>query len=66
LLTILIGVIAFVVIYAAAGNGEFGAVGIAVVILLVLHSASHSERQEWKAYRNRRDYWASGGPNRKR
>ena len=58
MLTIGIGIIAFVVIYAAASNGEWGSVAVAVVILLFLMIASSTEREDEKARANQRRYWA--------
>ena len=66
MLTVLIGLVAFVAISAAAENGEWGSVVLGIVIVLVLIGMSAGERKDWKAYRNRRDYWADGGPNRRR
>ena len=66
MLTIVIGVIAFVAIYAALGNGEIGAGILGIVILLGLIGMSAGERKSARAWRNRRDYWADGGPYRRR
>lgn len=66
MLTVVIGFLAFVVIYAAAGDGEWGAAGLAVVIVMLLRACSKQERRDWRAYRNFRDYWADGGPERKK
>lgn len=64
MLTVLIGFIAFVVLYCTAANGEWLSFGIGAAILLFLILCSHAERQETKAYMNFRDYWAKGGPDR--
>lgn len=64
--TILIGLVGAFVIYVGVSNGEWGPVGLAVAILLILYLAAYNERQEWKAYRNARDYWAAGGPGKRR
>ena len=64
MLTIAIGFLFFVVIYAAAGDGAWGSVGLAVVILLLLMLASSVEREDTKARANWRRYWAEGGPDR--
>ncbi len=66
MLTIIIGVIAFAAIYPAAANGEWGSVAVGAVILLILMLMSHEERKDTKAFMNFRDYWAEGGPDRKR
>ena len=66
MLTIIIGVIGFVVIGAGVSNGEWGVVALAAVVLLFLMCASSEERKDVKAWRNCRDYWYEGGPERKR
>ena len=62
MLTIAIGIIAFISISAAFSNGETGAGILGIVILLVLIGMSAGERKSVRAWRNRRDYWADGGP----
>lgn len=66
MLTIVIGVIAFVAISAAFENGSIGAGILGIVIVLVLIGLSAGERKSAKAWRNRRDYWADGGPYRRK
>ena len=66
MLTIAIGVIAFVAIYAAFGNGEIAAAILGIVILLGLIGLAAGERKSARAWQNRRDYWADGGPYRRR
>ena len=66
MLTIAIGVIAYVAISAAIGNGEIGAAILGIVIVLVLIGMAAGERKDARAWRNRRDYWADGGPDRRR
>ena len=66
MLTIGIGLIAFVVLYCTAANGEWLSFGIAVAILLFLMMCSSQERKDTKAYFNCRDYWADGGPDKRR
>lgn len=61
MLTLLIGGIAFVVLFAAAGDGEWGAFWLGIGIVAFLMLMSHEEREDWKAYKNCRDYWAKGG-----
>lgn len=62
MLTVLIGGIAFVALFAAVSNGEWTAVIVGVVILLLLMCASSEERKNVKAFRNFRDHWYNGGP----
>lgn len=61
MLTLLIGGIAFVVLFAAASDGEWGAFWLGVGIIAVLMLAAGSERKDGKAMRNCRGYWAKGG-----
>ena len=51
----MIGVLGFVCIGAAFSEGQTGA-----AIL------GHEERKDTKAWRNCRDYWAAGGPEKRR
>ena len=60
MLTICIGFIAFVVIYASIANGEWGPAAVAGVILLFLWFASSIERRDNKAWNNRQNWWAYG------
>ena len=57
-MTIVIGIIFFVVLYSSAANGEWGAFVLALVILLALIGMASGERKDARAYVNRRDYWA--------
>ena len=66
MLTVAIGVIAFVVLGVAISNENWGVVGFVVVVTLFLIIMSFQERQEGKADTNWTEYWAKGGPNRKR
>lgn len=59
MLTIAIGIIFFVLLYASAGNGEWGAFVLWVVILVVLIGMAAGERKDAKAYHNWADYWAN-------
>ena len=61
MLTVLIGGLAFVVLFAAAGDGEWGAFWLGIGIVAILMLASHEERKDRKAVQNCRDYWAKGG-----
>ena len=58
-----IGFILFVAGYAAAGNGEWAVVGLAVVIFLVIALMASIEKRDTRAWNNRQQYWADGGPN---
>ena len=66
MLTIIIGVIAFVAIFPAFSNGEFGSVAIGAVILILLMMTSREERKDTKAYMNCRDYWADEDRSRRK
>lgn len=65
MLTIIIGVIGFVVLYSTIASGKWLAAGIAAAILIFLWLCALGEREEMKAYYNCRKYWANGGPKRK-
>lgn len=58
--------VALIIIIPAADNGQWGVVllfaGIAAVLLLM----GASERKDTRAWINRRNYWADGGPDRKK
>ena len=64
MLTVIIGFLAFMVIFVAVSEGEWGTVGVAAVIVLLLMLASSCERKEWRAYSNFVDYWSRGGDRR--
>ena len=66
MMTLIIGVLAFVAIGAAVNNGEWGPAVLGIVILLVLIGMSAGERKTNRAWLNCRDYWAEGGPDRDR
>jgi len=66
MLTVFIGVCAFVWLYCSAGNGEWGTFAIGAVILVVLILMAAGDRKDTKAWMNMRDYWADGGPNNRR
>ena len=63
MLTVFIGVCAFVWLYCSAGNGQWGTFAIGAVILVVLIFMASDDRKNTKAWTNMRDYWADGGPN---
>ena len=58
--------LAIIVIIPSVSNGQWGAAGIAAVIAVVLLMMGSEERKDTKAWQNCRDYWAEGGPNRKK
>ena len=66
MLTVIIGGCAFVVIGAAISEGNWGTAVIAGIILLVLIAMAADDRKSTKAWYNMRDYWADGGPDRRR
>ena len=66
MLTVLIGFVAFVVLYCCIGNGQWGAAGVTVAIVVFLWICASSERIERRAWRNRVWYWAEGGPDNPR
>ena len=53
-------------VYAAAGNGEWGSVATGIVIILILLLMGSVHRRDVRAWNNRQNYWADGGPNRRR
>ena len=60
MLTVIIGIIGFVVIFTGISNGAWGTVAVAGVILLFLWFASSIERRDNKAWNNRQNWWAYG------
>lgn len=66
MLTVFIGVCAFVWIFCSASNGQWGTAVLGVVILLLLIGMAAGDRKDTKAWLNMRDYWADGGPDRKK
>ena len=59
-------VLGFVCIGAAFSEGQTGAAITGIVVVLLLLTMGHEERKDTKAWKNRRDYWAAGGPDRYR
>lgn len=55
-----------VVVPTALGNGELGVAGLAVVIVVALLFIGSVERRDARAWNNRQEYWAHGGPERRR
>lgn len=66
MLTAIIGIIAFVALFASASDGNWGSFAIGAVIVAVLILMSAGERKDVRAWQNCRDYWADGGPRRRR
>lgn len=64
MIAVMIIIIAVVVISACASNGEWGPAILTAVIGLVLLMMGAGERKDTRAWINRRNYWASGGPDR--
>ena len=62
----IIGVLGFVCIGAAFSEGQTGAAILGIVIVAVLLLMGHEERKDTKAWRNCLDYWAAGGPEKRR
>jgi len=63
-LTVLIGMIAFVALVGCASDGDWSSFWIGAVILVVLILMAAGDRKDTRAYLNFRDYWADGGPNK--
>lgn len=66
MIRILIIALGGIVVYASAGNGEWGPAIVAIVIVALLLFAGMVERRDTKAWSNWSKYWASGGPDRPR
>ena len=63
------GAIAFlfvIAMIAAVGNGEWGVVAVCAVIVVLMLMAGSTIREDSKAVNNVVDYWARGGPDRKK
>lgn len=61
-----IAVVFIIAMIAAGDNGEWGSVAVGAVIVILLLALGAAGRQESRAYNNFVDYWADGGPDRKR
>ena len=62
----IVGILAFIVIVGALGDGRWDVVGFTVVIAAILLLMAAGDRKDTKAWLNARDYWADGGPDRRR
>ena len=51
---------------SAAGNENWGAMWVAIGIIVVVVFMKHCIMQDAKAYGNWVDYWAEGGPEKDR
>ena len=63
MIAVIIIILAIVVIVACVSNCQWGAAALTAVIGLVLLMMGAGERKDTRAYINRRNYWASGGPD---
>lgn len=61
-----IAVVFIIAMIAAANNGEWGSVAIGAVVVVVLLALGSASRETDRAYNNVVDYWAKGGPDKKR
>ena len=52
--------------YAAACEGEWGAVVMGVLVIFSVLMIKSVSVRETKAWNNYHDYWAEGGPDRRR
>ena len=66
MLTVIVILLAAFLIYVGGGNGEWGVVAVAVIGGLILLGLISGLKATNRAYGNWVDYWARGGPNRKR
>lgn len=66
MLTVFIGVCALVWIGCSMSNGQWGTAALGAIILVVLIAMAADDRKNTRAWTNMRDYWAEGGPRRKR
>ena len=62
---ILIAFFGMVIAIVCANNGEWGPVAVIAAVVLLLALMSSEEKKDMKAWRNARDYWYKGGPERK-
>ena len=65
MLTVFIGICAFVWLMCSASEGAWGTFVIGAVILVLLIGMAAGDRKNTRAFLNMRDYWAEGGPDRK-
>ena len=65
MLRIVIGALSLMLIYVCSENGEWGSVAVVAVVALLLIWIIGQAHEDARAYVNRRDFWARGGPDRK-
>lgn len=61
-----IAVVFIIAMIAAGNNGEWGSVAVGAVIVVLLLALGSASRKGSRAYNNFVNYWADGGPDRKR
>ena len=61
-----IAAVFIIAMIAAANNGEWGSVAIGAVVVVILLALGSASRETDRAYNNMVDYWAKGGPDRKK
>ena len=66
MITGILAVVFLIAMIAAGGDGEWGAVAVGAVIVVVLLMLGSAGRKCDRAYNNVVDYWAEGGPDQRR
>lgn len=66
MITGILAVVFLIAMIAAGGDGEWGSVAVGAVIVVVLLMLGSASRDTSKAYGNFVDYWAKGGPDKRR
>lgn len=66
MITGILSVVIGIAMFAAAGNGEWGSVAIGAVIVVLLLGLGSASRESDRAYNNWVDYWAKGGPEKRK
>ena len=66
MITGILAFVFFVAVLAAGNDGEWGAVAVGVVVILVLLALGAAGRTNARAYNNALHYWAEGGPERRK
>ena len=65
MITGIVAVIFIIAMIAAGGEGEWGAVAVGAVIVVLLLGFGSTSRKCDRAVNNFVDYWSKGGPDRK-
>ena len=65
MITGIIAVIFIIAMIAAGGEGEWGAVAVGAVIVVLLLGFGSESRKTDRAVNNFVDYWSKGGPDKK-